>query len=158
MSVVYVADCQFGRGVFARQDFAPGDEILRFRGPHLSLTDALAKGTDQANALQIDDALYLDTEAPAVFVNHSCEPNAGIVQDHILIALRPITRSEEIQFDYSTTMWEGFWTMRCLCGSQRCRGIVRDFPELPAHLQDEYLEAGIVQQFIVRRLRAAISA
>ena len=157
MNSVFVAQCDLGRGLFAEQDFAPGGEILRFRGPAISLADALAKGDEQSNPLQIGDTLYLDIEPPAVFANHSCEPNAGIVDDHVLVALRPILRGEQIQYDYSTTMWEGIWTMPCRCGSSRCRGVVRDFPELPAEVRAEYLELRVVQDFIVRRLRTASS-
>jgi uncharacterized protein len=155
MDSIYVAQCDLGRGVFAGRDFAAWDEILRFSGPRISFAEALAKGEKQANPLQIDDEEYLDIEPPGVFVNHSCEPNAGIVEDRVLVALRPILRGEEIRFDYSTTMWEDMWTMECRCGSSRCRGVVRDFPDIPPEVQAEYLGLGVVQGFIVRRLHPA---
>jgi len=158
MIAVYVAKSDLGLGVFARQAFAIGDEILRFCGPVISLDEALAKGEEQGNTFQIGDALYLDLERPGVLVNHSCEPNTGVVEDRILVALRPISQGEEIRFDYSTTMWDGCWTMRCRCGSSKCRGLVSDFPELPAELRAEYLRLCVVQEFIVRRLRGASPA
>jgi hypothetical protein len=152
---IYVAQCDVGRGVFAGKDFAAWEEILRFSGPSISFADTLAKGEDAANPLQVGDDEYLDIGAPGVLVNHSCAPNAGIIEDRVLVALRPIARGEEIRYDYSTTMWEDCWTMDCLCGSARCRGVVRDFPTLPAEIQAEYLRLGVVQGYIVRRLQAA---
>jgi hypothetical protein len=153
MEPFYVGLCDLGWGVFAARDLAPWEEILRFEGPPISLADTLAMGEYQANPLQVDFDLYLDIQPPGVLVNHSCDPNAGIVHDTVLVALRPIPRGEEIRFDYSTTMWEDCWTMECRCGSPHCRGVVRDFITLPAELQAEYLGLGIVQGFIVRRLR-----
>lgn len=153
MSPVFVRQCEIGRGLFAGRHFAAGEEILRFSGVLISLADVLAKGDEQSNALQVGDTSYIDIGAPGVFGNHSCEPNAGIRNDRVLIALRPIQHGEEIRYDYSTTMWEGIWTMPCMCGSAQCRRVVRDFPELPAEVQAEYLRLRVVQRFIVRRLR-----
>ena len=87
----------------------PGEEILRFAGPRIDLAQALAKGDLHGNTLQIDEGWYLDLEEPGMLVNHACEPNAGVVDDVVLVALRPIARGEEIFFDYSTTMADGTW-------------------------------------------------
>ena len=150
MNPVYVAQCQFGLGVFASQDFAPGDELLRFSGPVITFAETLSD--EKGNPLQIEDTRYIDLERPGVLVNHSCNPNAGVFEDFLLIALQTIKQDDEIRFDYSTTMWEDEWTMPCACGSTRCREVVRDFPELPPAIQAEYLRLRVVQGFIVRRL------
>jgi hypothetical protein len=65
---------------------------------------------------------------------------------------QPISRGEEVVYDYSTTMWEEHWTMRCQCGESDCRRLVEDFPQLPDSLKQTYLREGIVQEFIRRRL------
>src|ERR1043166_8025649 len=153
MDSVYVATCDLGRGLFAGRNYAPGDEILRFKGPIIPLAEVQAKGKDQSNPIQVGNAEYIDIEPPGVFANHSCEPNAGITNNVDLIALQAIERGKEVRFDYSTTMWEGSWTMPCLCNSTQCRRIVRDFLELPIELQARYIALGIVQEFILRRLR-----
>ena len=72
-----------------------------------------------------------------------------------MIALRDIEAGEEIRFDYSTCMSERLWTMRCRCGEANCRGIVRDFHDLPAEIRRRYLAAGIVQRFILREISDA---
>ncbi len=152
---IFIADCELGRGLFAAQAFATNESILRFTGPLIGLAEAIAKGDTEGNPLQVGSADYIDLEAPGVFGNHSCEPNAGIRNDVVLVALRPIAVGEEIRYDYSTTMWEedvpGGWSMPCRCGSALCRGIVANFPTLPVELRARYLALGIVQRFIVER-------
>lgn len=55
-----------------------------------------------------------------------------------------------IRYDYSTTMDEGSFTMRCRCGAPGCRQVVRDFSELPAGIQEYYLSQGLVMNFMAR--------
>lgn len=148
-SKVYVADCPVGKGVFAALPISKGEEIFKFTGKVISLEEVLAKGEHQSNPIQIDTQSYLDVVSPGVFINHSCDPNAGVVDDIILIALRDIQQDEEIRFDYSTSMSENLWTMECKCRNSNCRGIINDFHYLPPDLQANYLELGIVQEFIV---------
>lgn len=113
---VFIADCELGRGVFAAKAFAEGETILRFTGQMIRYPDTVAKGDAEANPLQVGRDTYIDLEVPGVIVNHSCEPNAGIHGDVVLVALRPISLGEEIRYDYSTTMWEAPPTGRCLAG------------------------------------------
>jgi hypothetical protein len=152
---VYVADCALGRGVFSAREFAPGERILEFTGPIITLAEAIAKGDAEANPLQFDDHHYLDLQPPAVFLNHSCTPNTGVATDFWLVALREIPAGEELRFDYSTTMHENRWTMACRCGASNCRGLVADFRLLPLECRQHYLRLGIVQPFIVRALNGA---
>lgn len=151
---VYIADCALGRGLFAARQIAPGERILRFTGPVISLEGTIAKGETEANPLQFDEDRYFDLTPPAVFLNHSCKPNTGITVNFWLIALREIAPDEELRFDYSTTMHENRWTMVCRCGAPECRGIVVDFRLLPRERRQHYLDLGIVQPFIVRSLGA----
>ena len=147
------APCHIGLGLFAGEPMAAGREILRFTGPRLTLTQVRAKGPLAANALQIGIDSYLDLDPPGRLVNHSCEPNAAVFGNVRLIALRDIAAGEEIRFDYSTTISDG-WTMPCLCDSIHCRGIVAAFQLLPRVLQRKYELLGCVQQFILTELEA----
>jgi SET domain-containing protein len=107
----YIAECPIGRGLFAGESIAAGTEILRLTGPILTLNEVRAKGPSQAaNALQIGIDRYLDLEVPGRFINHSCCPNAAVIRDTTLVAIRQIAAGEEIRFDYSTTISDG-WTM-----------------------------------------------
>lgn len=143
-----VADCDVGRGLFAVDPIERGCEILRFEGPLLRLCEVRAKGAAAANALQIGMDRYLDLAEPGRLVNHSCSPNAAVRDDVRLVAFRTIAAGEEIRFDYSTTIGDG-WTMPCACHSASCRGLVAAFHLLPADLRNRYSLLGIVQRFIL---------
>jgi hypothetical protein len=146
--LIYVARCRFGLGIFARQKIAPGQRILTIEGPLIDFAETTRRGPRECMAIQIGPDLYFDTQPPGVWVNHSCEPNAGIRFDSQLTALRPIQAEEEICYDYSTTMEEASFTMSCRCGEPRCRGIVQDFSTLPPALRARYLSQGVVMSFI----------
>jgi len=142
-----------GRGLIATRDIPPGSTILSFEGPPLSLSEVRAKGALAANALQVDLDRYLDLDEPGRLLNHSCSPNVGVFNNVTVRALRPILAGEELCFDYSTTVGDG-WTMTCLCGVSECRGIVRAFQTLPAEVRMPHLVRGSVQRFLVDRLGA----
>jgi len=152
-STVEVGTDALGRGLFAAQSFRPGQPILVLTGPVLDRAEVLSLDGDRAFALRIGPDEYLDTMPPGRYANHSCDPNAGIMNDRKLIALRAIEMGEEIRFDYSTTMSEGHWTMECRCGQPTCRRVILDFHHLPPITQNRYLQLGIVQRFIVNEVR-----
>ncbi len=150
----FVASCDVGLGVFANRDLAPGEVILEIEGPIIDFAETKRRGPRECMAIQIGHDRYIDTQAPGVFVNHSCDPNAGIRADKYLVALKPIARGHEIRFDYSTTMEEQSFTMQCLCGLPCCRNVIRDFSTLPAVVKTRYIAEGIVMSFIVERAEA----
>jgi hypothetical protein len=152
-SAVVVRQGAIGRGVFAARGFQPGEAILRLAGPVLDPAEVLALGPDRAYALQIGAREFLDLMTPGRYLNHSCDPNAGILNDRVIIALRAIARGEEVRFDYSTAMHRDHWTMECHCGGPLCRRVVLDFHHLPPITQNRYLQLGIVQRFIVDEVR-----
>jgi hypothetical protein len=152
-STVEIRRSDLGLGVFAVQPLQPGQPILVLNGPSLNQGDRRALGADRAYALQVGPDEYLDTTPPGRYVNHSCDPNAGILNDRILIALRPVVIGEEIRFDYSTTMSQDHRARECRCGEPLCRRVILDFHHLPPITQNRYLQLGIVQRFIVDQVR-----
>lgn len=112
---------------------------------------ALAKGDETGHCLQIGQELYIDPEDPGRRLNHSCAPNAGIMRDFDVVAIRDIKKSDEITIDYSTTMDEDIWVMECQCGGDNCRRTIKDFKCLPRDLQKKYLSLGVVQNFIANK-------
>jgi len=149
----YIDDCPIGRGLFAGEPIAAGVEILRFTGPELTLNAVRAKGAAAANALQIGVDRYLYLDEPGRLVNHSCAPNAAVQNDTVLVAIRQIAADEEIRFDYSTTISDG-WRMPCLCGAAECRGLIVAFQLLPEPLRRRYALLGQVQSFILEQVGA----
>jgi hypothetical protein len=151
-SVVTVAPARFGMGLFAAREIAAGERFLQLSGRQHSGAELDALGFTPGYPLQVGDSDYVLLEAPGVYCNHSCDPNAGIDADLMLRALRPIAAGEEICFDYSTTMHEdNAWTLRCGCGSAQCRGLVEDFERLSAPLRSLRLQQNAVLPFIARR-------
>lgn len=63
------------------------------------------------------------------FMNHSCEPSA-VIRDRSVLSLRPIPAWSEITFRYSSTEYEMAEPFACLCGSDRCDGMIQGFLHL----------------------------
>lgn len=101
--------------------------------------------------IQIGPDAYLGPSgATDDLVNHSCDPNAGVIitgKSVALNAIRDIAEGEEITWDYSTTMFEDDWTMACHCGSPLCRGVIREFRLLPKEIRKRYISLGIVPSY-----------
>jgi hypothetical protein len=158
--IVYVADGDLGKGLFAKRRIQRGELIHVFKGPIIGFEEAVSKGDKECYPLQIAHGKYIDLLEPGCYANHSCEPNAGVkdlgegrtVQ---LIAIKDIPANTEIRYDYSTTMDEDYFTMPCLCHSQICRGRVTDFKLLPEPVREEYLSGRIVMEFIARQYRTS---
>lgn len=75
--------------------------------------------------------------------NHSCNPNAGIKGQIVLVAMRDIQAGEEITFDYAMCLYSPSDTtdgyeMKCQCGAENCRGVVTDRDWLLPDLQQHY--------------------
>lgn len=155
---VYAKECEIGRGLFAIKRIRAGEMVLAFGGDVLTPEQVRSMAERQGDAVQIGSRYYIDVQPPGLFTNHSCQPNTGVMNDTILVALRDINVDEELRFDYSTTMSEEEWTMQCRCGSAQCRGVIGDFHLLPKRVKRRYLALGIVQRFIVDEYYARIGA
>jgi len=62
------------------------------------------------------------------FINHSCDPNAWLVNDNDVVARRAIKAGEQVTVDYATLIIHEFESSRiidCLCGSANCRKILK---------------------------------
>lgn len=123
---------EHGDGVFARAPIRRHTLAMLMRG-RLIHSDEITPGL-RVMQLGPDQWLAERPESPDAsdFVNHSCAPNLGFSDGSTaLYTLRDIAPGEELCFDYSTTMNEPGWSMRCLCGSSDCRGLIQSFDELP---------------------------
>jgi hypothetical protein len=145
-----------GKSVFADKDFAAGEFIIQFSGDIYSKDQYLKLVNPENNHfLQIDNDLFIGpTDTIDDYINHSCNPNCGlkyIGTKVLLFAIKRISKGDEISFDYSTTMDEDFWEMKCCCGEKICRGMIRDFKYLPEAQQQRYISLGIVPDFILNK-------
>jgi SET domain-containing protein len=129
---LYVADSPVhGQGVFTNEAYRQGVLVATCVG--------LVRRRDEllpdARVMQIgvDAFLLADPEHPSIddFLNHSCEPNLGFMDGSLnLFALRGIAAGSELLYDYSTTMNQHGWSVRCRCRSKTCRGNITSFCDL----------------------------
>jgi hypothetical protein len=143
-----------GVGVFATRPIPAGTTVAGFGGSVIERAefDSLEEAW-RTHALQIDDRLYMVSVppfAPADHVNHSCEPNCGIIGTSLLVALRDIDPDEEICFDYAMTDTDDYDEFVCACGTVSCRGLVTGGDWKLSELQERY--AGFFSSYITRRI------
>ena len=144
-----------GLGVFALRPFAAA-ELLAVWGGRIITEEQLLMlpEPDRWYVLQVEDDLHLATDLNEVgaadYINHSCEPNAGMEGQISLVALRAIAAGEEICFDYA--MAEGCAALEfdCACGSPLCRGRLRADDWRRPELQRRY--RGHFSPFLQRRI------
>lgn len=146
-SKVYVKKSKHGKGVFAKRDIRKGETILKISGP--IVTRRQTKNAKEDYFSQIEPNRYVNARPPGRFINHSCNPNAGLKDSATLVALRKIKKNQEIRDDYSTFMDDDDWTMRCRCGSKKCRGVIKDFKHLPRNIKKKYIMLGIVPKWLL---------
>ena len=86
---------------------------------------ALGPGATR-HTLQVDEDLFLYStqDGPGDWLNHSCNPNAGLRGQIAIVAMRRIAPGEEICFDYAMADGCGYDEFDCHCGSGLCRGRV----------------------------------
>lgn len=142
-------------GVFALQDLEEGELLCVWGGRAFSGAAFDALPPERKNhSLQVSEDVYLvtDEEREAVdFFNHSCEPNAGLLGQICLVAMRPIHAGEEVCFDYAMSDGSDYDEFECACGAPACRGVVRGSDwRIPA-LQRKY--AGYFSPYLEARIR-----
>jgi len=145
-----------GWGAFVVEPIAAGETVAAFGGWAVprNVLDTLPHER-QGRSIQIDEDLYLVsdiTPEPGDFLNHSCEPNTGLLGANLLVAMRDIAPGEELGFDYATCDASDYDEFECACGTVSCRGVVtgRDW-QLP-ELHAKY--AGFFSPYLTRRIAA----
>jgi len=148
-------DNKGGRGVFAREKVRANDVLIVWGGEVVT-GESLREMWEEKHrlSLQIEEDLYLVTanEGPADWVNHSCNANAGLVGQVVLVALRDIRAGEEICFDYATSDGSPYDEFECHCGAKTCRHHVTGDDWKLTELQVRY--AGHFSPYIQRRIDA----
>lgn len=146
-----------GTGLVARQVINEG-ELLVVKGGHLfdrARRDELEK-TLGPSEIQIDDDLFIGPEHPderasaMMYLNHSCEPNVGVIGQISFHAMRDIAVGEELAFDYATGD-DDDWTMECRCGEANCRGVVTGQDWRKPELQEKY--RGWFSAYLMRKIQ-----
>lgn len=152
---IEIRDSKFGKGLFATKDIELGTVLCKVTGSEkeLNLYQTTLLGEKESHTIQIDFDKYFLCEPPFLYSNHSCNPNCGLNSKLEMFALKKIKESEELFWDYSTSMLERHWTMQCSCGEKSCRKTITDFDLLPTELQLKYLRMNIVLPFIAHFIK-----
>ena len=100
----------------------------------------VATSGERFSAMRVggDSHLLMAWDDPASRGNHSCDPNAWLESDFVVVARRDIAASEEITTDYATMTVHPAWRMECQCGSAICRGVVTGDDWRLSELRERY--------------------
>lgn len=143
-----------GYGVYARQPIKKG-QLLTVWGGKVTAVKEFNRLTEQTQrrSIQVEEQLYLVPlipEEPADFVNHCCDPNAGMSGQIALVAIRDIRPGEEICYDYVMSDGSPYDEFECNCGAVDCRGRVTGDDWRDPDLQEKY--AGYFSPYLQRRI------
>lgn len=132
---VEVRPHRFGRGVYARRRIEAGETVLTGRGEYVERS---------IHSFQVGPDTHVRIANEIELINHSCEPNCGILlplnsREMRVVAMRAIEPDEEITTDYATHDYEiRFMPERCHCGTALCRGRVTGYRDLPPERRAAY--------------------
>jgi SET domain-containing protein len=128
-----------GKGVFALQDIAEGEDLIEYVGEVISWAEAERRHPhDPQNPnhtfyFHIDEDHVIDGlhgGNASRWINHACAPNCEADErgGRVFIrALRSIAAGEELSFDYGLIIDERYTAKlkaeyACWCGADECRG------------------------------------
>ncbi len=143
-----------GMGVFAVEPLIANELIAVWSGRiHTYQELSQLSITKQQHSLQVEEGLYLTTDAedePADYINHSCNPNAGLDGQIVLRAMRAIVPGEEICYDYAMSDGSDYDEFECTCGTPDCRQKITGEDWRRPDLQKKY--AGWFSTYLQRRI------
>ena len=114
-----------GYGVFTKQTINKGELLMVWGGEIVTaeqLADLPVERT--THGVEVDAGIYLlpiSVGDTADYINHSCNPNAGLKGQISLVAMKDISPFEEVCFDYAMTDSSDYDEFECLCGTPNCR-------------------------------------
>lgn len=128
-----------GKGIIANQDIKKGEIVFIIKGKpvHFVITNKKAS-LRYPRWVGMSKFSWIDPHEPARFLNHSCSPSCGIKGKVEVVALHDIKKGEEITIDYSITEMDTLWHMKCNCGNNNCRKMIRSIQSLPREIFNKY--------------------
>jgi uncharacterized protein len=141
MKHFYIATSKIaGKGIMAGENIKEGEVIRKITG---DVKFFAVKSKDDSlsypNWIGIGEGTWIDPHHPHQYLNHSCNPTAGMNDNLELVALKDIKEGEEITIDYSIIEGDDLWEMPCSCGAPNCRKIIRSVKYLPKGTFEKYL-------------------
>ena len=144
-----------GNGIYSLEPIKKGELVAVFGGVVYEW-DAFIHLPDRERSLciQVEDRHFLVPRpiGEGDYVNHSCNPNAGLSGQIGLVAMRDIKIGEEVCFDYAMSDTMPYDEFDCGCGSSNCRGLVGGSDWQKPELQKRY--AGFFAPHVQRKIDA----
>jgi len=131
-----------GRGIFAKRDIEEGKLVAQLGGV-LVHTSQVPQYLEQVGNYgpQVHDDWYVsptsvDEVAQTGAINHSCNPNIGMLDALTFVAMQDIQTGKELTCDYAMTgLMQGF---DCNCQEDACRSVISPEDWKIAELQEKY--------------------
>jgi hypothetical protein len=125
-----------GEGIFATMSFKASEIVM------VGIIEKVLE-ENHSHASQVGEHEYVFHAGLISKVNHSCDPNCGIRANetgaHDFVAIRDIIVNEEITFDYAMRNYGvDYFPKQCICGSERCRGRITGWKDLPDEWKNKY--------------------
>lgn len=141
MKHIYIRTSKIhGFGVSIGENVKKGEIIARIKGKMRFKVNKTTKDTfANPDWVGVAKDQWIDPDKPYKFLNHSCNPSAGIKGRVTLIALKNMKEGEEVTIDYSTVEGDPHWQMECICGEKTCRKIIKSVEFMPAEQFKKYL-------------------
>ena len=139
---VFVSKSTNGKGLFAKKDIKKDEFLFAVKGKSIK-DDKYYKGKYYLwgpRWLAVGKYKWIIPLRKNLwwFINHSCNPNVGLIGKNKVIAMKNINKNEEITLDYSITEDDPNWKMKCKCKNKRCRKIIKSYRLLPEKLKEKY--------------------
>ncbi len=142
-----------GNGIFSLEPIRKGELVAVFGGVVYEW-DAFIHlpERDRSLCIQVEDRLFLVPRpiGEGDYVNHSCNPNAGLSGQIGLVAMRDIKIDEEVCFDYAMSDTMPYDEFECGCGQPTCRGKITGNDWQRPELQKRY--AGFFSPHVQRKI------
>ncbi len=143
-----------GWGSFANDIISANETVVAFGGRVVGRAslEALSPAR-KSRSIQIDEDLWLvseETPEPGDMINHSCDPNCGLVGGTVVVAMRDIAVGEELTFDYAMCDTDDYDEFECACGTTNCRGVITGKDWQRPELQERY--RGWFSSYLERRI------
>ncbi len=129
-----------GKGLFLKHDVKKDTILASFDADiHYAKRASELSLPVRDRGIQCGEYFYRDSYL-IQFINHSCEPNAGVHGLFDIVAMDNLKAGTEINFDYAMSE-DSDWELpngACKCGTPTCRGKVGSYKNLPLSKKAEY--------------------
>ncbi len=142
-----------GYAVFAGKNFNKNEVLCQFEGEIVPKRDTPKRlAHEEDRYVQVGTNEFMGPSGLVDdYINHSCDPNSGLRFSEtgiLLVAIKNIQIGDEITWDYSTTLYDNPWKMRCDCRTRKCRKIISDFTLLDPKIQKKYRDLDIIPPYL----------